>query len=344
MRFATPLLLLLCLVLTAPASAQVDISTGWRFRLGDDPEWAKPEFVDTIWSEPILGIHWEQQGFADYNGHAWYRVHFFLPRSLRDNSKLKDGVRITLGTIDDCDISYLNGQPIGQTGSMPYEQDYASAWQQARRYVLPADHPALKWDAENVLALRVYDGDGPGGIYGPGPRNITMTDLMEFVRLDANSEPFVFSGKDSLSKVVYLENSFTRPVSGDYEMRLSAPPTPAKRIELKGEKASVQDLKPSPDRVIWEKKTPLTLKPGERLALPCSLLRSSEGAVLRVVFTEKSTGKALSAQVEAPYILTPAASPKPRITNAQVYGARPGTPFRYTITASGERPMMFEAS
>jgi len=41
--------------------------------------------------------------------------------------------------------------------------------------------------------------------------------------------------------------------------------------------------------------------------------------------------------------LTPAESPFPRINGAQVFGARPGSPFLFTIAASGERPMHFAA-
>jgi alpha-galactosidase len=45
----------------------------------------------------------------------------------------------------------------------------------------------------------------------------------------------------------------------------------------------------------------------------------------------------------APYILTPAAPPTPRINGANVFGVRPGSPFLYTIAATGERPMKFSA-
>ena len=44
-----------------------------------------------------------------------------------------------------------------------------------------------------------------------------------------------------------------------------------------------------------------------------------------------------------PYILTPAASPKPRINGASVFGVRPGSPFLFTIPATGERPITFSA-
>ncbi|WP_138989654.1 NPCBM/NEW2 domain-containing protein [Larkinella sp. C7] len=41
------------------------------------------------------------------------------------------------------------------------------------------------------------------------------------------------------------------------------------------------------------------------------------------------------------YILTPAPAPSPRINSAAVFGATPGNPFRYTIAATGDRPMRF---
>src|ERR1017187_2358203 len=45
----------------------------------------------------------------------------------------------------------------------------------------------------------------------------------------------------------------------------------------------------------------------------------------------------------APYILTPTAPATPRINGAGVFGVRPGSPFLFTIPATGERPMQFSA-
>lgn len=44
------------------------------------------------------------------------------------------------------------------------------------------------------------------------------------------------------------------------------------------------------------------------------------------------------------YILTPPSSPKPRINSPALYGATPGNPVFYTIFASGQKPMEFDAS
>jgi alpha-galactosidase len=44
------------------------------------------------------------------------------------------------------------------------------------------------------------------------------------------------------------------------------------------------------------------------------------------------------------YILTPKAPDEPKINVAKVFGVRPGNPFLFTITATGNRPITYEAS
>ncbi|NOZ62764.1 MAG: alpha-galactosidase [Calditrichaeota bacterium] len=44
-----------------------------------------------------------------------------------------------------------------------------------------------------------------------------------------------------------------------------------------------------------------------------------------------------------PYILTPKPGKEPRINGAKIFGVRPGTPFLFTVPATGERPMTFSA-
>ena len=46
---------------------------------------------------------------------------------------------------------------------------------------------------------------------------------------------------------------------------------------------------------------------------------------------------------EPPFLRTPKPSPKPRINGARIIGARPGSPFLFTVPATGERPMKFAA-
>jgi len=49
----------------------------------------------------------------------------------------------------------------------------------------------------------------------------------------------------------------------------------------------------------------------------------------------------LGAQAKA---LTPKPSPAPRLNGPSIYGCRPGSPFAYTIPATGDRPMEFSAA
>jgi len=46
---------------------------------------------------------------------------------------------------------------------------------------------------------------------------------------------------------------------------------------------------------------------------------------------------------EEAVVLTPKPGPKPRINGARVFGIRPGSPFLFTIAATGDRPMTFSA-
>jgi len=45
---------------------------------------------------------------------------------------------------------------------------------------------------------------------------------------------------------------------------------------------------------------------------------------------------------DTPIILTPKSPPEPRINGAKVFGVRPGSPFLFTIPATGLRPMKYE--
>ncbi len=48
--------------------------------------------------------------------------------------------------------------------------------------------------------------------------------------------------------------------------------------------------------------------------------------------------------IEEPYILTPEPASNPRINSAKIFGVRPGSPFFFRVSATGERPMTFTAT
>ena len=57
-----------------------------------------------------------------------------------------------------------------------------------------------------------------------------------------------------------------------------------------------------------------------------------------------TTFKTYSPVATEPYILTPPPPAEPKITGARVFGVRPGSPFQFLVTATGDRPMLFSAS
>jgi len=136
----------------------------WRFMEGDNMDWSQPDFNDRGWDLVQVPSFWETQGHRGYDGFGWYRLKF------RPSEELKDEHLIMfLGKIDDFDEVYLNGQRIGKNGRFngPVEATGADdAYRSWRAYTIPSG--LLKFQADNVIAVRVYDKYMHGGIYeGP---------------------------------------------------------------------------------------------------------------------------------------------------------------------------------
>jgi len=68
----------------------------------------------------------------------------------------------------------------------------------------------------------------------------------------------------------------------------------------------------------------------------------ADWADARIVMKEGKP-EAVAPVREAAVVLTPKASPKPRINGARVVGVRPGSPFLFTVPVTGERPITISA-
>lgn len=149
----------------------LNLSGYWKFKIGDNHRWKEREFVDQDWDQVIVPLFWEVQGYQNYDGFAWYRKKFKLPSSYKNERLI-----LLLGIIDDLDETYLNGHLIGRTGRMDIngvDTNLENYWRELRTYSLPASY--LRYDADNVIAVRVYDGRVKGGIYD-GPVGIITRD------------------------------------------------------------------------------------------------------------------------------------------------------------------------
>ena len=141
-------------------NAQGLLPEKWKFKTGDNVEWAKPSFNDNDWKEIAAGSAWENQSYDGYDGYAWYRTSVFISSKLKEDAKKYGGLILRLGRIDDADITYLNGELLGKTGGFP--PYFASAHSTLREYPISVDK--VLWNQPNVIAVRVYDGGGQGGM------------------------------------------------------------------------------------------------------------------------------------------------------------------------------------
>ena len=148
--------------LDAMAQARADIARGandFPKRMAEwwaknDPgsatgsEWAAPAFDTAGWKTMKLPTYWEVAGLPDFDGVVWFRKEFDLPAGVENKDLM-----LHLGPIDDRDTTFVNGVLVGG-------QD---AYNLPRDYKVPAS--ALK-PGKNVIAVRVLDTGGNGGIYG----------------------------------------------------------------------------------------------------------------------------------------------------------------------------------
>ncbi len=135
----------------------IDLSRNWRFcpdpeNVGITGTWYREDFPDNTW--PILqaGSRWEDQGYAELDGPAWYRRWVDIPDEWT-------GIPVWLmfGGVNDEYVLYVNGIRIKSFGR-PLDHSVANSSTATE----VSSH--LRFGARNLLALRVVDWVGSGGL------------------------------------------------------------------------------------------------------------------------------------------------------------------------------------
>lgn len=105
---------------------QFSLSGTWRFKAGDNPAWAAPDFDDSLWdSKPIPG-RWPAGGYPESGQVGWYRLTVKL---LADGGfgPLDDShLALLAGKITSAFEAYAGGYLLGGAGKLPplAESDY----------------------------------------------------------------------------------------------------------------------------------------------------------------------------------------------------------------------------
>lgn len=110
--------------------------------------------------DPARGT-WEQWGddaLASFDGVARYSATVTLTRA-----QVAAARTLALGTIDDIDLTFLNGRRVGMT----------TGWNVPRNYALPA---GVLHAGANSITITVLDSGGGGGLYGNAPRGVVLAD------------------------------------------------------------------------------------------------------------------------------------------------------------------------
>ena len=300
--------------MTIAATAQ-DVSTKKAlFHKGDDMNWAKPETKDADWKTIDMTKNWDDQGYAINNAYAWYRIHLTIPSSLLKGAEQQKFVIFDLPKADDTDECYLNGKLIGKTGGMPSDQGgYKSAWSIERSYPVDAKTGGIRWDEENVIAIRVYNGGEPGGLF-ERPLSVRIPSL-----LDGLSLHFTDVNNGDAHCNIELRNAYPQAQNGKLDYSITDRENGT--VLFKGsKKMSIKQNKPVSLTVPYDK---------------------TKSCLLQTTFTDAKTGKTLTQRLPLKYILTPPAPASPRFNGVPLFGVRPGSPVIYRFPVSGERPMKF---
>jgi sialate O-acetylesterase len=166
-----------------------------------DPGWttapAELGYWET-WNVPALGR---------YDGMMWYRAQVTL-----DKAQAKQGARLSLGLVDDVDVTWVNGRAVGNS--------FGDA---QRVYDLP---PKILKAGSNSIVVNVHDFWGNGGIYGPASERYLL--LADGTRLPLTGWEYQVAPQglgepphapwESLSGVSVLYNAMIAPL-GRYGLR-----------------------------------------------------------------------------------------------------------------------------
>jgi sialate O-acetylesterase len=120
-------------------------SRPWLRLEGDAATWRPAPAELTPWES------WGVPELATYDGMLWYRTRATLTA---DQAKLP--ATLSLGQVDEVDLTWVNGRVIGSSGCCP-----------ERNYTLPA---GLLQAGENLIVVNDLDTYASGGMYGPADK------------------------------------------------------------------------------------------------------------------------------------------------------------------------------
>ncbi len=171
------------------------------------PGWESPLHDDADWPVMTLPTKWEEAGLPDFDGVVWFRRTIIVPPAWAGHD-----LTLHLGKVDDRDVTFVNGTRVGAT----------DRWDLDRVYTIPG---RLVQANHNVVAVRVLDTGGAGGLYGPaedmwiapanaGPvERIAVTGPWKYrATADLHKHPMPQPMNENPNRVTVLSNGMIEPL------------------------------------------------------------------------------------------------------------------------------------
>lgn len=148
------------------------------------PQWISALQTGKDWKTMELPAYWETRGL-NFDGIVWFQKEVEIPAEWAGKE-----IMLSLGMVDDDDVTYFNGKEIGKN----------SGCSTMRNYKIPAD---LVKAGKGIITVRAIDYGGEGGIHGDAKN----------MYVEANGKKISLAGNWNYHLGVSMSGAPSRPLS-----------------------------------------------------------------------------------------------------------------------------------
>jgi len=112
------------------------------------PNWNNPDLDVADWNTMNLPVKWEKAGYPDLDGVMWFRKEINIPASM-----IGTDLMMSLGPINDYDVTWFNGVKVGGMLDANIPRDYKILM-------------SLVKPGKNIIVIKVEDIGYSGGVWG----------------------------------------------------------------------------------------------------------------------------------------------------------------------------------
>ncbi len=136
---------------------RMDITADWKFKAdekntGLNDQWYKTNLKDADWVILQAGDKWENQGFKELDSFGWYRKEVLIPKTWKGKK-----IWLKFEAVNDAYELFVNGVSVSIFGQANISV--------AARPTYTEISKNLKYGENNLIALRVEDFGGSGGLW-----------------------------------------------------------------------------------------------------------------------------------------------------------------------------------